>query len=111
MIALLGRVLCLCFTQRIARAPFFPAAEASSAVHWWAVPRACEVRPPLLAISRRRSGLIAASPLGRLGVISTIISSNLSLCALLDVFRSGQPFAGGICPSVPKTSVKVELYY
>ena len=47
---------------RLTWPPFRPAERASSGVHSWAVPFACAARPPLLAISFWRSGLIDAKP-------------------------------------------------
>jgi hypothetical protein len=43
--------------------PFLPASRASPEVNWCAVPFSCAAFPPILAISRCFSGVMAAKPL------------------------------------------------
>ena len=62
---------------RLTWPPLRPACRASSGVHSWAVPFSWAARPPLLAISRCRSGLIDAKP--RRSLRSLVTCASLAL--------------------------------
>jgi hypothetical protein len=56
----------LCFPECVARTPFFPSSRSLLSRPLVCGPTCLGSAPPLLAISRRRSGLMAASSRGRL---------------------------------------------